>query len=468
MSELNASNLRKEHGNEGPDLVGTTELTSPYFMVPPSGNTAERPQNPQKGTLRFNTDIGSLEYFKGNTIGWEQIVRTTPNLDGGARAVISIGQASSPVGYNNIIEYSTIPTLGNATDFGDAGVTRDKLGAGASRTRGIFVGGEGGGNVIEYVTISSTGNAVNFGDIGHGAEMRFSSAASDSTRTFFGGGYTSSTLYDTIEYLTTASTGNGVDFGNMTGGKNGPAALSSSTRGIFAGGSPAAGWGSDTNVINYITISTTGNAADFGDLSVARSRVQGCSNSTRGLVMGGVTPSMSDVIDYITTATLGNAVDFGNLGAANYQPAACSSSTRGVIGGGQVGPAYVNTIEYITISTLSNSTDFGDLTVARRGLSSCSNSTRGLFWVGLSNTNTIEYITIATTGNATDFGDTTYTTQEAAACASVTRGIVGGGNPNVNTINYVEIATTGNATDFGDLSQARKRLGSCSNAHGGL
>tara|TARA_Y100001970_G_scaffold95374_1_gene120196 strand:- start:1095 stop:1256 length:162 start_codon:yes stop_codon:yes gene_type:complete len=39
MSELNASNLRKENGNEGPDLVGTTELTSPYFMVPPSGNT---------------------------------------------------------------------------------------------------------------------------------------------------------------------------------------------------------------------------------------------------------------------------------------------------------------------------------------------------------------------------------------------------------------------------------------------
>ena len=73
MSELNASNLRKEHGNEGPDLVGLTELTSPYFMVPPSGSIAERPQNPEPGTLRFNTDIGSLEYFKGDTIGWEQI-----------------------------------------------------------------------------------------------------------------------------------------------------------------------------------------------------------------------------------------------------------------------------------------------------------------------------------------------------------------------------------------------------------
>ena len=43
MSELNASNLRKEHGNEGPDLVGVTELTSPYFMVPPSG-TQQRDQ----------------------------------------------------------------------------------------------------------------------------------------------------------------------------------------------------------------------------------------------------------------------------------------------------------------------------------------------------------------------------------------------------------------------------------------
>ena len=83
MSELNASNLRKEQGNEGPDLVGVTELTSPYFMVPPSGTTAERPQNPEKGTLRFNTDIGSLEFFRGDTIGWEQIVRTTPNLGGG-------------------------------------------------------------------------------------------------------------------------------------------------------------------------------------------------------------------------------------------------------------------------------------------------------------------------------------------------------------------------------------------------
>ena len=83
MSELNASNLRKENGNEGPDLVGITTLTSQHYMVPPSGTTAQRPQNPQKGTLRFNTDIGSLEYYRGDTIGWEQIQRRENQYLGG-------------------------------------------------------------------------------------------------------------------------------------------------------------------------------------------------------------------------------------------------------------------------------------------------------------------------------------------------------------------------------------------------
>ena len=42
MSEFQASNFKKENGGT-PNLVGKTELTSPYFFVPPSGTTAERP-----------------------------------------------------------------------------------------------------------------------------------------------------------------------------------------------------------------------------------------------------------------------------------------------------------------------------------------------------------------------------------------------------------------------------------------
>ena len=50
MSELNASNFKKEEGGQGPDIIGTTEFTSPYFMVPPSGTTAQRPLGCAPGT----------------------------------------------------------------------------------------------------------------------------------------------------------------------------------------------------------------------------------------------------------------------------------------------------------------------------------------------------------------------------------------------------------------------------------
>ena len=80
MSEFQASNFKKENGGT-PDLLGKTELTSPYFFVPPSGDTKSRPQSCAAGTLRFNTDIGTLEVYKGDTIGWEQIQRN-PMSDG--------------------------------------------------------------------------------------------------------------------------------------------------------------------------------------------------------------------------------------------------------------------------------------------------------------------------------------------------------------------------------------------------
>ena len=101
-------------------------------------------------------------------------------------------------------------------------------------------------------------------------------------------------------------------------------------RGIIAGGST----GSVSNIIDYITISLTGNATDFGDLTVARSQLSGSASSTRGCVAGGTTGSTSNVIDYITIATTGNAIDFGGLIAATRGVSGCSNETRGLISGG--------------------------------------------------------------------------------------------------------------------------------------
>ena len=143
-------------------------------------------------------------------------------------------------------------------------------------------------------------------------------------------------------------------------------------RGLFGGGST----GSDSNVIDYVTIASTGNATDFGDLTVARYGLAGCSSTTRGLFAGGYSPT-SNVIDYVTIASTGNATDFGDLTVARYYLAGCSSSTRGLFGGGNTG-SYSNVIDYVTIASTGNATDFGNLTVSRSSLASCSNSHGGL------------------------------------------------------------------------------------------
>jgi hypothetical protein len=66
-------------------------------------------------------------------------------------------------------------------------------------------------------------------------------------------------------------------------------------------------------VIQYITIDTTGNTTDFGDLTVARQSKAAASERIRGVFGGGREPDKSNVIDYITIASTGNAADFGDL-----------------------------------------------------------------------------------------------------------------------------------------------------------
>ena len=164
MSEINASNFKKEHGDLAPDLVGVTELTSPYFFVPPSGTTGERPEDCEPGTLRFNTDDGSLEIFRGKTIGWEQIQRRQTSGIAG-RGLFSLGyNASSTI--RNSIDFITIATTGNAKDFGDLTITKGFTAAASSKTRCVWgrsYNGSGNNN-IDFVTIATQGNAIDFGD----------------------------------------------------------------------------------------------------------------------------------------------------------------------------------------------------------------------------------------------------------------------------------------------------------------
>ena len=283
------------------------------------------------------------------------------------------------------------------------------------------------------------------------------------------GGSTSSPVGDTIDYVTISTLGNAQDFGNLSSARQAPKnACSSSTRGIFGGGYGAIGY-AGANVIDYITFSSTGNAADFGDLTQATVSNGAASNSTRGIFYGGQnypsSPYSTNVISYVTIAQTGNAVDFGDALVAQSEYAGCSSSTRGLFGAANpIG------IDYITIATLGNALDFGSLVGANNSFGACSNATRALFAGGYYSNN-IDFVTIASTGNAQDFGDMTLQRRRVASCSSSTRAVNGGGDSPggvTNVIDYTSIASTGNAQDFGDLTVARSLLGSCSNGHGGL
>jgi len=326
------------------------------------------------------------------------------------------------------------------------------------------------GNQWTELQISNVGLGT-AGDTGPGA------------RGLLQGGMITPVNTDTIDYINISSTGNSLDFGNLSQSRNTAGACASSTRGICAGGiidTPAPAY---VDTIDYVTISSTGNSTDFGNLAVNRRILSGCSSSTRGLFGGGYhgPGTTYNNIDYITISSEGvNAQDFGDLTVARYGLSSFSSPIRGIWAGGYGAPSYRNTIDFVTIATLGSAQDFGDTITSSYYLAGCSNSTRGIFAEGSgpsspSSTNTIAYVTIATTGNAMNFGDLTVVRRETSSCSSPTRGVFSGGyvspspTPNYNIIDYIEILTQGNAVDFGDLvTGTRRSAAGCSNAHGGL
>jgi len=291
----------------------------------------------------------------------------------------------------------------------------------------------------------------------------------------FSGGYSPSAgeFVNVMDYVTIATTGNAIDFGDLVSVSNDNAACASSTRGVIKAGNAG------SSALNYITFASVGNASSFGSLTNPVGSLASANSSTRGLFGGGAIngSTRTSVIAYITIATTGNALSFGNLNTELVFLAACSSSTRCVwAGGSNASGTRQDGMYFTTIATLGNVSYFGGLSTNTSQLAGCSNATRGIFAGGEDNVgylNTMRYITIASTGNTTNFGNLVANNNFFAAGANTTRAIFGGGQPAssntgaVNTMQYVTIATTGNATNFGQLTISRSDLAGCSSGNGG-
>ena len=101
--------------------------------------------------------------------------------------------------------------------------------------------------------------------------------------------------------------------------------------GLLMGGrnnTPSSATTHDT--IQYITIASTGDAIDFGDLTRAQRFGTGTSNGTRAVQMGGANPGAQSNIDFVEIATLGNATSFGALSSTRHSAAAESDSHGGI------------------------------------------------------------------------------------------------------------------------------------------
>jgi len=337
---------------------GPQHLTVTDTFTLPSGDTNSREEKPTPGSLRFNQDFATLEFYTGNnwaTVNTFTEMQNSPSNRG--RVVLGGGYGLNPSNTNlGTTDFLNISTLGNSQSFG---------------------------NLVLSAKYSQSG-------------------CSDGIRGLFQGGQS----VTDIEYITIASEGDSIDFGNLTSNGNHCASLASSTRGLRAGGYQSAG----LNVIDYVEIQTLGNSLDFGDLLEISYGAAGIASPTRGIVAGGRgadSPLGQTSISQFTIASTGNATDFGNISARHSYVAGFSNSIRGFVVGGTNEPT--SRIQYLTIASEGSVEIFGDLLSKRRAIASGSsnNHIRGLVCAGRESDteNIVEFITIATTGNAQDFGD---------------------------------------------------------------
>ena len=323
--------------------------------------------------------------------------------------------------------------------------------------------GKNGPVLAGITTVSSSGS------------MRFPSGPTEHRggrgRGVIGGGsqIPSGTVVNTLNLITIATTGDATDFGDLTYGKAYRGGIASSTRGIFANGQGDATY-------DYVTISSQGGASDFGE---APSNHQGgatFNDSVRGFNGGGSDPSQTSNIRGMVIASTGSFYDAGDLTQVGIYMSGASSSTRGISFGGALGGATSKNIDVFTMASGGNAIKFGELITARKYADTAGNSVRALAAGGegpSSNLDSIEFVTIATDGNGTDFNTLHSSTSvgKSGSVSSATRGIFAGFYPvsgGDKRMDFVSITSAGSAQDFGDLTTAAYYTGGCSDSNGGL
>lgn len=283
----------------------------------------------------------------------------------GDRAIFAGGAGGA--GTTAAIEYASIPTLSNTSNFGNLLSATSHKGACSSRVRAVFAGS----GSIEYITVATLGNSASFGSLlGSRNPM---SGCGNGIRGVFADVIAGA--ISNMEYVLLATLGSSTNFGNMINNVEARGACSNGSRGIFWGGSYDTGTPKyAVTSIEYINIASTGNSANFGDLSdYARDAGAAIGNATYGIFAGGnrqaptySAPNTFSLISVVSIASSGNSTSFGSLSTAKAWPAGAHNATRALFAGG-VEAGFYASIEYIAIAASGTSANFGNLSTAKQG-----------------------------------------------------------------------------------------------------
>ena len=429
--------VEKASGSAAGNVTGTTFVTG-YYDTNYTFQGYMSNFRYRKGTAHYTTTFtpptGPLERTSDTELLFAQ---SANNAGDGYSSAIHGGTTDIMQVFGNVTANTSAPTLTTTSDVGvvfdgdikinSQGYMYFPTGDTSQRSRGrcIISNGSPGSQSLYYLQMQSGGIVQNFGLLANNVQL--SRACGSSTRMLVADGYIAPATTNVIEYITIATTGGGTDYGDLTVARRRALGMANTTRGVWVGGTGASPAASYYNEQDYNTIATTGNATDFGDASTLTSTGNGVSSSTRGvysIAYNGSTSAYNNTLEYITFATTGSRTNFGDLSAAKgYHMCGCSSSdsTRGLFAGGY-NPVQ-DTIDYITMASTGDATDFGNLSVARRSGMATGNSIDAIFVGGYlpGVSNTIDKVTIQTTGNAVDFGDLTVKLHEGA-CSSDSHG----------------------------------------------
>ena len=333
---IEAGDIEKIMGVETGDIEAVMGVEYPagglawagvrHILAAKYGSATKREIDYKSSTSDGNaSDWGDLVYGGNSPRGAGTGLDSTKGLVGSRSGV------SSDIDDYDVLTTSSLGTIAKGGDLIPDAVSGYGMSNG---TLMFFAGGSTSGGFIadmDYITVASLGGSSDAGDLKDSQALRKGGSTSGNTRGgrlggstgLSGDGYANYTTA-TAEYITFSTSADGLEFGTLSNKSFEGSACASTTRWVHK---TAVDYTTATGHVlyermDYWAADTGGTAGNFGDVDDSSRSTASMADGTRGEWWGGQdnASSSTDQIRYITIATTNDATDVGNLASGTNDP----------------------------------------------------------------------------------------------------------------------------------------------------